>query len=259
MRLKLSRTACGSGVTLTSGHDVTAARWRAHGRHLKRFPQDQLLTANAGRSESLHRPPAAFSIVLKADSDHLSWQYYSSTLQPKMFGNLKIAGVLAGLLLSAIPSAAAQVPLGGSETRVNYPFGHAVDPKSVATEGVLSTLSDDEFTTFVHPSKPSYGLRIKKSPKDFCDPTVKSYSGYLDVDYGTKHMFFYFFESRSNPDKDDVLMWINGGPGCSSSMGLFMELGPCSVQDPLASGLNATKWNPHSWNSNTNLFFLDQP
>ena len=27
------------------------------------------------------------------------------------------------------------------------------------------------------------------------------YTGYLDVDYGTKHMFFYFFESRRNPDK----------------------------------------------------------
>jgi carboxypeptidase C (cathepsin A) len=71
-------------------------------------------------------------------------------------------------------------------------------------------------------------------------------------------MFFYFFESRGNVDKDPVLMWINGGPGCSSSLGLFMELGPCSIGDPF-SGSNATIFNPNSWNTNANLFFLDQP
>lgn len=38
-------------------------------------------------------------------------------------------------------------------------------------------------------------------------------------------MFFYFFESRDDPDKDDVLLWTNGGPGGSSAFGLFMELG----------------------------------
>ena len=51
------------------------------------------------------------------------------------------------------------------------------------------------------------------------------YTGYLDVDYGAKHMFFYFFESRRDPDSDDVIFWTNGGPGGSSAMGLFMEIG----------------------------------
>ena len=57
------------------------------------------------------------------------------------------------------------------------------------------------------------------------DVLFSVYSGYLDVDYGTKHLFFYFFESRNEPDKDDVVMWINGGPGSSSTVGLLMELG----------------------------------
>ena len=50
-----------------------------------------------------------------------------------------------------------------------------------------------------------------------------AFTGYIDVE--ARHLFFYFFESRSNPEKDDVIFWTNGGPGCSSSIGLFMELG----------------------------------
>ena len=69
-----------------------------------------------------------------------------------------------------------------------------------------------------------------------------------------RHLFFYFFESRNNPDTDDVIFWTNGGPGGSSSMGLFMELGPCRI-----SNANGTTFHPESWNSNANIFFIDQP
>lgn len=68
-------------------------------------------------------------------------------------------------------------------------------------------------------------------------------------------MFFYFFESRNDPKTDPVLMWINGGPGCSSATGLFMELGPCRVN---MEG-NETSFNEYSWNDKANVFFLDQP
>lgn len=36
-----------------------------------------------------------------------------------------------------------------------------------------------------------------------------SYTGYIDIE--ARHIFFYFFESRSNPDNDDVIFWTNGG------------------------------------------------
>ncbi|EJD07214.1 alpha/beta-hydrolase [Fomitiporia mediterranea MF3/22] len=114
----------------------------------------------------------------------------------------------------------------------------------------LSSIPSDEFTRFSHPAFPGRSARIKKS--DFCDGGVASYTGYIDV--GPKHFFFYFFESRSNPDEDDVLLWTNGGPGGSSALGLFLELGPCRIASP-----NSTKYNPYSWNTNANLFFIDQP
>jgi cathepsin A (carboxypeptidase C) len=41
-------------------------------------------------------------------------------------------------------------------------------------------------------------------------------------------------------------------------MGLFMELGPCTIAEHPES-VNDTKPNPHSWNANANVFFLDEP
>ncbi|GJE98978.1 peptidase S10, serine carboxypeptidase [Phanerochaete sordida] len=114
----------------------------------------------------------------------------------------------------------------------------------------LGLLSTSEFTTLGHPAFPNYNVRIKKS--DFCDGTVRAFTGYIDIE--ARHLFFYFFESRNDPDKDDVIFWTNGGPGCSSSIGLFMELGPCRVND-----VHNVTFNPYSWNENANIFFIDQP
>ncbi|QRV90103.1 Serine carboxypeptidase [Ceratobasidium sp. AG-Ba] len=108
---------------------------------------------------------------------------------------------------------------------------------------------------FTHPAFPLYQLRAKRTI-EFCDPTVNVYTGYLDVNFGARHLFFYFFESRNNPDSDPVVMWLNGGPGCSSATGLFAELGPCIIREP--PGIGGTEWNPHSWNDQANLLFLDQ-
>ncbi|KAL9129473.1 MAG: hypothetical protein Q9217_002069 [Psora testacea] len=86
------------------------------------------------------------------------------------------------------------------------------------------------------------------------DPDVKQISGYLDDDETDKHLFYWFFESRNDPENDPVVLWLNGGPGCSSLTGLFLELGPASID----SNLQIVP-NPHSWNSNASVIFLDQP
>jgi len=101
----------------------------------------------------------------------------------------------------------------------------------------------------------SYKLRAKHvDPSKLGIDTVKQYSGYLDDDEDDKHLFYWFFESRNDPKNDPVILWLNGGPGCSSLTGLFLELGPASIDKNLK-----IHNNPYSWNANASVIFLDQP
>lgn len=66
-------------------------------------------------------------------------------------------------------------------------------------------------------------IRYKEPGKDgVCETTtgVNSYSGYVDLDANT-HMFFWFFEARHDPAGAPLTLWLNGGPGSDSMIGLF--------------------------------------
>lgn len=49
-------------------------------------------------------------------------------------------------------------------------------------------------------------------------------AGSLPVDpQGGAYLYFWFFESQGNPETDPIVLWLNGGPGSSSFLGLFAE------------------------------------
>jgi len=87
-----------------------------------------------------------------------------------------------------------------------------------------------------------------------CDE-VKQYAGYFKLTTGDKNYFYWSFESRNEPSTDPVILWMTGGPGCSSEVALFGENGPCKVN----KGGDSTSINPFAWNTNATLIYIDQP
>lgn len=113
------------------------------------------------------------------------------------------------------------------------------------------------------------GVRISYKENDLCETTdgVRSYSGYVHLpagaltDLGVQNQtyeintFFWFFESRKDPANAPLAIWMNGGPGSSSMLGLLRENGPCYVH----SDSNSTYLSDWAWNNEVNMLYLDQP
>ena len=70
----------------------------------------------------------------------------------------------------------------------------------------------------------------------------------------SKSLHYVFIESLSK-SSDPILVWFNGGPGCSSLLGLFQEHGPFVFDD----GETVIKPNPFPWNQRANLLYLESP
>ncbi|KAJ9540416.1 hypothetical protein OSB04_026922 [Centaurea solstitialis] len=66
-------------------------------------------------------------------------------------------------------------------------------------------------------------------------------------------MFYFFFESRK-AKADPVVIWLTGGPGCSSELALFYENGPFKITNNLS-----LVWNDYGWDKVSNIIFVDQP
>jgi hypothetical protein len=95
---------------------------------------------------------------------------------------------------------------------------------------------------------------------------VRAFSGYVNIpstvldgfggasEYNAS-MFFWYFESRKDPKNAPLSLYLGGGPGTTSLLGVTAENGPCYIN--LDS--NSTTLNPWSWNNNVNMLYLDQP
>ncbi|OQS02044.1 serine protease family S10 [Thraustotheca clavata] len=80
------------------------------------------------------------------------------------------------------------------------------------------------------------------------------YAGHVPLPSNGQKMFYWFVESENDPKHDPLVLWLNGGPGCSSLGGFFTELGPYVVESDLS-----VKRNKYAWNRKTNVIFLESP
>ncbi|KAH7926806.1 alpha beta-hydrolase [Leucogyrophana mollusca] len=82
------------------------------------------------------------------------------------------------------------------------------------------------------------------------DPNAAS-AGSTDV---LAHLFFVMVKARRTADKERLMFWFNGGPGCSSFDGLMMEIGPWRVD-----GQGGLKTVQGGWEEYTTMVYVDQP
>ncbi|XP_027351106.1 serine carboxypeptidase-like 45 [Abrus precatorius] len=84
----------------------------------------------------------------------------------------------------------------------------------------------------------------------------QQYSGYITVDEQQQRaLFYYFVEAEEDPASKPLVLWLNGGPGCSSvGVGAFVEHGPFKPGDS-----NVLVKNDYSWNKEANMLYLESP
>lgn len=137
-----------------------------------------------------------------------------------------------------------------------------------------SFTTEADFAIYHSEHSPKHSIRIRRQNDSLCDARSAQYTGWLTV--GHAHLFFWFFAAQSDdtlPDptkssdlhtvesvqaqerRTPLTLWLTGGPGGSSMLGMLQELGPCLINE---HG-NGTKHNPFGWSKNSHLIFVDQP
>ncbi|CAL0305209.1 unnamed protein product [Lupinus luteus] len=81
------------------------------------------------------------------------------------------------------------------------------------------------------------------------------FSGYVTLHHNKqKALFYYFVESQTDPASKPLVLWLNGGPGCSSlGVGAFSENGPFRPNGEFLIQ------NEYSWNREANMLYLETP
>nr|XP_019710268.1 serine carboxypeptidase II-3 isoform X2 [Elaeis guineensis] len=121
-----------------------------------------------------------------------------------------------------------------------------------AAPASAATSASNVFSDLSSKAYPQKGLKesdkISKLPGQPEGIDFDQYGGYVTVDAEAgRALFYYFTEAVSDdPSSKPLVLWLNGGPGCSSlGYGAMEELGPFRV---MSDGKTLFR-NPYAWNT----------
>ncbi|KAF3339451.1 hypothetical protein FCM35_KLT16922 [Carex littledalei] len=99
--------------------------------------------------------------------------------------------------------------------------------------------------------------KIKSLPGQPIGVDFAQYAGYITVNKAEgRELFYYLAESPKNSSSKPLIVWFNGGPGCSSlGYGAMEEVGPFRVN---ADGKTLSRFK-YAWNNVANTLFLESP
>jgi len=123
----------------------------------------------------------------------------------------------------------------------------------------------------VHQEPLECGVPVERAPVEFpegllvgqnASAGLKMHSGYINVT-SEDYLFYWFIEAASKSRDAPIIVWSNGGPGCSGMEGVSTEIGPLilymSKMGTSVTFPGKLSQNPYSWNEHANLLIVDQP
>eukprot|EP01080_Neovahlkampfia_damariscottae_P011818 gene11818-5149_t len=109
--------------------------------------------------------------------------------------------------------------------------------------------------TFVQSQSNKNEIDSTKLP-NYTGKKITSHNGYLEVRKAPEmgRLYYWFFPAEKTPENKPLVLWLTGGPGCSSMIGIFGEHGPFRV-------ISSTQleYNQNTWIKKANIIYLDQP
>ncbi|CAK9322709.1 unnamed protein product [Citrullus colocynthis] len=97
-------------------------------------------------------------------------------------------------------------------------------------------------------------ISLPSQPSD-TKANFKQFGGYVTIDEKQgRALFYYFVEAQTQAASKPLVLWLNGGPGCSSiGGGAFIEHGPFKINGEILVK------NEYSWNTEANMLYVESP